>query len=311
MAEKAWIRRYFAPLASSEGAVNLTDDVAELDTRGKIIITQDALIEGVHFLQSDPIETVARKLVRVNVSDILAKGALPHEALLTLGWPQQGRNEQDMAHFAAALGEELRHWQIRLIGGDTTSVPGGLTLSLTLTGRCLGEAPVRRSGAQAGDDLWVTGDIGAALLGFQALRGRDPNSDFIHRFRVPEIASPATAELVASFARASMDVSDGLLADAKALAGASGVCAIIDLSRVPYAGAPDTQAARLSLVCWGDDYQVLMAAPAERRDRLATEAARRAVKISRIGLIEKGKGLRLVEKGISVNLPETLGFEHG
>ncbi|MCA8905409.1 MAG: thiamine-phosphate kinase, partial [Hyphomonas sp.] len=134
MAERVWIAKYFAPAAVSPGAAGLLDDVAELATGSDArIVTTDALIEAVHFLRSDPPETVARKLVRVNVSDILAKGARPSEALLTLAWPQ-GRDEAELARFAEALTDELEHWNIQLLGGDTTSSPGGLFLSLTLTG---------------------------------------------------------------------------------------------------------------------------------------------------------------------------------
>ena len=158
MSEFDWIARYFAPLVTTERAAGLLDDVAELSSHARIITT-DALVEGVHFLPSDPIETVARKLVRVNISDILAKGGVPGEALLTLGWPK-GRAEADLAGFAKALGEELDHWGASLIGGDTVTAPGGLFLSLTLTGHiATGEHIIRRSGAKAGDGIWITGKI--------------------------------------------------------------------------------------------------------------------------------------------------------
>lgn len=171
MAERDWIGKYFAPLAASAGAAGLSDDTAQLGTwKRPVAVTTDAMVEGVHFLAADPIASIARKLVRVNVSDILSAGALPREALLTLGWPAE-RPEAELAAFAGAFSEELSRWNIALIGGDTVASPLGLFLSLTLTGECVGEALVRRGGAGAGDDLWVTGEIGGPRRGFLARAG--------------------------------------------------------------------------------------------------------------------------------------------
>ncbi|HAW54704.1 MAG TPA: thiamine-phosphate kinase, partial [Hyphomonas sp.] len=170
MAEKDWIAKYFAPLARAGGAAGLRDDLAQLaDSKSPTVITVDALVEGVHFLASDPVASVDQKLVRVNVSDVYAAGALPSEALLTLGWPKE-RPESDLAEFASALGAELDAFDIHLIGGDTVRSPGGLFLSLTMTGTCLGETPVRRMGAGPDEDIWVTGRVGAAYLGFDAIQ---------------------------------------------------------------------------------------------------------------------------------------------
>jgi thiamine-monophosphate kinase len=310
MPEKSWIAKYFAPLVLAEGAVGLRDDVAALDTRGAMIITTDALVEGVHFLSTDPLETIARKLVRVNVSDIIAKGAVPVEVLLMVGWPQ-GRSETDLGRFAGALGVDLKLWGARLIGGDTTSVPGGLVLSITMTGRCHGPGPIRRFGALDGDDIWLTGEIGAAKLGFDALRRRETASPFIGRYHVPEPPMLAAAALIARYARASLDVSDGLLADVKALAGASGLAARLDLGVIPFAGAPTTRPEQMALATWGDDYQTVFTAPPEAANAIAVAAAEIGLKLTRVGTCEPGKGLSLYENNKPVNLPETLGFEHG
>ncbi|MCB9963192.1 MAG: thiamine-phosphate kinase [Hyphomonas sp.] len=311
MAERAWIAKYFAPAAVSPGAAGLLDDVAELATGSDArIVTTDALIEGVHFLRSDPPETVARKLVRVNVSDILAKGARPSEALLTLAWPQ-GRDEAELARFAEALTDELEHWNIQLLGGDTTSSPGGLFLSLTLTGVCGARGPVRRAGAREGDDLWVTGEIGAACLGFRALQAGRPTDPFVKAYREPRLPSAAVAELVDDHATAAMDVSDGLLGDARMLAAASGRGVTIDLDAVPFAGRPASLEERLALASWGDDYQVLLAAPPTSAKMVAEEAAEKGIQVARIGLFRAGDGITATSGGTLVNLPETLGFEHG
>ena len=310
MAERDWIRRYFAPLAATPGAAGLTDDTAQLAVAtGPVVITTDAMVEGVHFLAADPIASVARKLVRVNVSDILASGAEPAEALLTLGWPTE-RPEADLAAFASALGEELAAWGAVLIGGDTVSSPSGLFLSLTLTGRCLGAGPVRRGGAGAGDDLWVTGEIGGARRGFLA-RAAGEASPWIGVLQAPELPPLAAVSLLARHATAAMDVSDGLLGDARSLAEASGAGVEINFESVPFAGGAAGEAERLDLSTWGDDYQLLFTAPPAAREELLREAGRQGIRLSRIGRIRAEPGLSVSSENGPVNLPETVAFEHG
>ena len=310
MGEREWISRYFRPLATGPGAASLTDDVAELSAGGKsLIATVDALVEGVHFLASDPIDSVARKLVRSNVSDILSKGGRPREALLTLGWPQT-RGDAQLAQFAGALGEELAAWGAQLVGGDTTRSPAGLFLSLTLTGTCGPRGPVRRSGAQAGDTLWVTGEIGAACRGFRALQAGKPGEAWVSAYREPRLPPADIAGLVHDHASASMDVSDGLLGDARMLAAASELAVEVDLEAVPFAGGAGQLAERLELATWGDDYQVLFAAPPATSGEISAKAAVLGMKITPIGVLSAGSGLSARLGGEPVNLPETLGFEH-
>ena len=311
MGERDWISRYFAPLASSPGAEALRDDVAELSMpEGPVIATVDALVEGVHFFPDDPLETVARKLVRANVSDIIAKGARPLEALLTLGWPGD-RPEEDLARFAVAFGDELASWGIRLIGGDTTASPQGLFLSLTLTGQCGPGGAVRRSGVKESDLLWVTGEIGAACLGYRALQSGRVDAPYVASYREPQLAPIAITGLLRDCATGSMDVSDGLLGDARMLAEASGLSVAVDLGAVPYAGGVSRLEERLALASWGDDYQVLFAAPESATSRILDYAEARAMKVTRIGSFASGAGLAAFMDGARVNLPETLGFEHG
>lgn len=310
MSERGWIERYFAPLARAPGAARLSDDTAELSRQaGPVVITTDAMIEGVHFLASDPVESLARKLVRVNVSDILSSGALPLEALLVLGWPSD-RTEANLAAFAGALGAELEAWGISLIGGDTVSAPGGLFLSLTLTGACIADAPVRRGGAAPGDELWITSEIGGARRGFLA-RAAGQQSPHISQLLEPVIPGPGAAHLLAAHASAAMDISDGLLGDLVSLARASGCGAELALDDVAFADQAATLAEALDLATWGDDYQLLFAAPAGSRERLETDALSCGVRISRIGRLTSGSGLGVTWLGARVNLPETLGFEHG
>ena len=308
MAEKDWIRRYFAPLAKAPGAAGLTDDTAEISKgSGPLIATVDAMVEGVHFFSDDPIETVARKLVRVNVSDILASGARPVEALLTLGWPRDGRSEADMAAFAASLGKELDQWGIALAGGDTVSVPGGLFLSLTLTGECLGPAPVRRGGGRAGDQLWVTGQIGAARRGYLWKTEGQGEARWLESLQAPDLPPLEAAALVSAHASAAMDISDGLMGDMASLAAASGLRAEVALEAVPFAGGAATIEEAIDLSCWGDDYQILFAAPPEASELIEKSG----IKVTRIGRLVAGSGLAATDCGKPVNLPETLAFEHG
>ena len=308
MAEKDWIRQYFAPLAKAPGAAGLTDDTAEHSKGyGPLIATVDAMVEGVHFFADDPVETIARKLVRVNVSDILGSGARPREALLTLGWPQAGRDPGQIRTFSDSLGTELDRWGILLAGGDTVMTPGGLFLSLTLTGECLGPAPVRRGGGRPGDDVWVTGEIGAARRGYLWKTEGRGEARWLSALQAPELLPLEVASLIASHASAAMDVSDGLLGDLASLAAASGVAAEIELERVPFAGGATSLVEMLDLASWGDDYQLLFAADPQHAGFIQDSG----LKVTRIGRLAEEAGLTATHCGKPVNLPETLAFEHG
>ncbi len=311
MAERDWIQQYFQPIARSPQAQGLADDVGLLPpaTAGRVI-TADAMVEGVHFRADDPIGSIARKLVRVNVSDVLASGARPAEAVLVLGW-FSARSEGDLGRFAAALGEELDHWGIALVGGDTVTSPAGLFLSLTLTGICGPRGSISRSGAVEGDDVWVTGMIGAAKRGYDALERGDPTDPWVSSYREPVLPDVSVADLLQRHAHAAMDVSDGLLGDARTLAEASSVAVTVDLEAIPFAGGAVSEAEALALATWGDDYQVLFTAPASKAAQIAEEALVSSVKVARIGTIRAGRGIRVEAGGMTVNLPETLGFEHG
>ena len=310
MREFDLIRRYFAPLATSPGAAGLGDDVAVLEAgEGARIVTTDTIVEGVHFLSADPPETVGRKLVRVNVSDILAKGARPHEALLSLVWPA-GRAESDLEAFARGLGEDLAAFGVSLIGGDTTGGTDAIVATLTLTGRCLGAGPVRRSGGRSGDGLFVTGAIGAGGRGLRAARGEIEDDDLAGAYRVPRLPAMEVAGLVARHASAAMDVSDGLLGDAAKLAAASGTGAAIALESVPFVRAADTTGERLDMATAGDDYQVILACRPEGVGALIEEAGAAGVGLTRIGELGSGPGLHLSDRGQPVTLPEKLAFEH-
>jgi len=307
MSEFDWIARYFAPIAKSVGAAGLTDDVAKLSS-GNRIITTDALVESVHFLPTDPIETVARKLVRVNVSDIVSKGARPSEALLTLGWPPI-RLEDDLKSFAAAFQDELASWGIGLLGGDTVTSPDRLFLSLTLTGTLPeGREPVRRSGALVGDTVWLSGEMGWGGLGLTAARAGEEGAAAA-RYRVPQIPSISLADTILAHATASMDISDGLIADLQKLLSASQCGAGIDLETIPLAAPIDrgVLGSVLAAITAGDDYQCVFTALPESTETLMQEHR----DLTSIGTISAGADLQLMWKGQPIPLPECAGYEHG
>ncbi len=309
------IARHFAPLATSSDARGLRDDAALLAVSGPLVITTDAIVEGVHFLSDDPIDTVARKALRVNISDLVAKGARPIGVLLTLIWPDD-RSAEDIALFAQGLGADLREYGVTLLGGDTTRTPGPLTVSVTALGAPLGACTPARADARIGDDLWVTGAIGDAGLGLATLRGAYANLDPVHRavlvaaYRTP--APPvAFAPAIAAHAHASMDISDGLAADAAKMAAASGLALRIEAARVPVSDAARALGADLAgLMAAGDDYQALFTAAPQARDALEAAAAAARIALRRIGAAEQGAGVRFVAADGSALALASTGHVH-
>ena len=298
--EFAIIERFFAPLATTPHARGLRDDAALLDD---LVVTVDTIVEGVHFLPTDPIETVARKALRVNLSDLAAKGAAPAYYLLALQWPDQ-RPVQEIAAFAAGLAKDQAQFAVALLGGDTTATPGPLAVTITAFGRPLGAHTPARGDAQVGDDVWVSGVIGAGLLGLEAALGRAPAhvspaecAVLVEHYRLPK-PRVDLATVIAEHAHASMDVSDGLIADAVKIAAASGLALTIDLADVPTPAIAQSwygQAGvdRFALARGGDDYQILFTAPIGARGALASVA-------TRIGAVEAGQGLSLRLGGVHV-----------
>ena len=278
------IARHFAPLAG-EGALGLTDDAAVFapPPGRELVVTADAMVGGVHFLPDDPAGAIAQKLLRVNLSDIASMGAEPLGYLLTLSAPR-GTPDAWFGAFAAGLALDQAGFGVRLFGGDTTSTPGPLSLSVTMFGHVAPGAAWRRNGARPGDDLWVTGTIGNGVLGLWALQGKiaDPDGSLAAHYRLP---APRLGLKLQGVVTAAMDISDGLLQDAGHMARASGVAIQIELSRVPLSPAgrairPDFVA---SGIAGGDDYELLLAAPAANEARLRTAAHDAGVTVTKIG----------------------------
>lgn len=320
------IARYFAPLAASaQDALGLRDDVARLRPPAgeNWIVTKDALTEGVHFLASDPPDLVARKLVRVNLSDIAAKGAVVRHYLLALFWPR-GRDVAGIGHFAAGLAADQAEFGANLLGGDSVASRGPLSASLTMFGACLRpEGPVMRSGARVGDQLYVTGTIGDAFLGLQIAQGeagdfsREDSAFLLGRYQVPQ-PRVAFASAIARWAKASIDVSDGLLQDCGHLARESALAVEIHAEWLPLSApadawvtrAPDRTAALAALASAGDDYEIAFAAPREAEPALIEAANVSGIRITRIGRFVLGADLRFIDRdGKSIALANP-GFQH-
>ena len=306
MRESAFIDTLRA-LATDPAARGLVDDAAVLETGGgAIVLTHDMLVEGVHYLPDDPPPDVAWKLVAVNLSDLAAKGARPMGVLLGF---TLGDAEWDRA-FADGLGTVLGAFGIPLLGGDTVSAPARV-LGLTAIGRAE-RIPPNRSGAQPGDQLWVTGTIGDAGAGLQALREKLAAPDLIERYRTPRPRLEAGERLV-TLVKAMMDVSDGLLIDSRRMAEASGCRATIELDTVPLSEAylHHRGEARLEAATAGDDYELLFAAAPDEAQAIHALSGEIGLPCSRIGAFSAGAGLNLTAHGAPVPLPERLGFEHG
>jgi thiamine-monophosphate kinase len=289
------IARYFAPLAQGfEGAWGLRDDVAVIAPAPghELVAKTDAIVGGVHFLPDDPPALVARKALRVNLSDLAAKGAVPRAYLLDLIVPD-GIDESWIAAFAAGLAEDQREFGVHLIGGDTDRTPGPVTIAIMALGEVASGRIIRRGGAQPDDTVFVTGTIGDAALGLEALRrgiaGLAPEmaAFLVDRYRLPRPRVGLGPRLI-GIAHAALDVSDGLVADLHHLCEVSGLGAVIEAARVPLSAAAAAAVAlrpeRLfAALTGGDDYEILFAAPATAAAALARLAQQAGVPITPIG----------------------------
>jgi thiamine-monophosphate kinase len=304
------IARHLEPLAG-EGSFGLRDDVALF--RG-LAVTKDVIACGVHFRPEDPLDLVARKAVRVNVSDLVAKGCRPAAMLLGLVW-SEGAGEVEHATFARGLAEDLRAYGIALLGGDTTRAPKGLIVSVTMLGEPLGEGIVRRSGAQSGDAVLVSGTIGDAGLALRLGTDTALASHAEALLRAYQLPEPplAAAVAIARHASASADVSDGLLADAGRVAAASSLRIEIEAEKVPLSAAGRAFLAAGgtvgALAAMGDDYQPVVTMPPSEVPAFLAETAGAGVSFSVIGQVTEGLGVALLDGGRDVT-PEGLGYSH-
>jgi thiamine-monophosphate kinase len=304
-AEFALIARHFRPLAAATpGALALSDDAALLDPPAgrTLVLAADAMVAGVHFLPDDPPATIGRKLLRVNLSDLAAMGATPLGYLMTTALAKE-TGDAWLAAFSAGLAEDQALFGCGLLGGDTVSTTGPVTLSLTIIGSVAEGGALRRNGAREGDALWVSGTIGDGALGLLALTGQLPaisdaaRNALAARYRLPQPRLGLGAAL-AGIATACMDVSDGLVQDVGHLARAAGLAAAIEAVDVPLsAAAREAVAADASLLArclsGGDDYELVFAAPPEKADAVIAAAERARTAVRRIGRFTAGQGVQV------------------
>lgn len=299
------IGRYLAPLAAGvPGALGLTDDAALIDppTGRELVLAADAMVAGVHFLPEDPPDLIARKLLRVNLSDLAAMGADALAYLITVAWPQP-LDEAWVARFAAGLAEDQDIFHVGLLGGDTTRTPGPLTLSLTAIGTVARGRALKRSGAQPGDLVFVSGTLGDGALGLKVRRGEGPDlseaeSNFLSgRYLLPEPRITLGQALAnEALAHAAIDISDGLVADLGHLLESSGLSGEVEAPSLPISEAAKAaltaDPSLLALVlAGGDDYELLFTSTAERAGEVAEVADRLGLAITCIGRLTAGTGL--------------------
>ncbi|MBD3773408.1 MAG: thiamine-phosphate kinase [Rhodobacteraceae bacterium] len=277
-------------IARSPEARGLADDAAVIELGGEaLVLTHDMMVEGVHFLTEQDMADVAWKLVAVNLSDLAAKGARPLGVLLgyTLGAGD--------ARFLAGLRKVLAAYDVPLLGGDTVSGGPPRSFGLTAIGRATHRPVPARGGAQPGDGLWLTGPVGAAMLGFEAMQGGSTADTAAYRRPTPLLEQ---GQALAPVVSAMMDVSDGVLLDASRMAAASGVAIAIETAAVPLA-VPESR--RADALRWGDDYQLLFTLPGD------TEPP---VEAWRIGTVREPGEAHLLIDGAPPASGDRLGYSH-
>lgn len=313
------IDRYFRPLAG-EGAYELRDDAGTIAPPPgmEFVVTTDMVARDVHFLR-DPPETIAKKALRVNLSDLVAKGATPVAYLLSLGVSAE-IDEAWLASFANGLREDQDRYSIRLLGGDTIAVPDRTVVSITALGVVPRGRMVRRSGGRPGDVLYVSGVVGGSALGLALLReepgpwekfAQRERETLIARYRVPD--PPAgLAPILLGHASAAMDVSDGLVGDCDKLCAASGCSAILEADAVPFPPGTRREPALVArLIAAGEDFEVLAAVSPERAAGFESAALAAGVSVTAIGRLIAGKGpVKVILAGQPLALSER-AFVHG
>ena len=301
--EDRLIARHFRPIARHPGAFDLIDDAAALapPPGHELVLTVDAIVGGVHFFPGDPADVIAKKSLRVNLSDLAAKGAKPVGFLLTLALPK-GVSERWLGTFARGLASDAKRYGFPVLGGDTVHTPGPLTISVTAFGALPKGSMVHRFGAKPGDHVFVTGTIGDAALGLKLRTGESKRwklgaterKHLAARYLVPEPRN-AMADAVRAYATASMDVSDGLAGDLAKLCRASRVGAQVEVAKVPLSKAVRAALAGDGkligpILTGGDDYEVLCTVPQRKLAAFQAAARKAKVPVTAIGRVVKGAG---------------------
>ncbi len=306
-AEDDLIATWFRPIATHPGAFGLTDDAAAIAPPPgcDLVLKTDGLISGVHFFPDDPADAVARKALRINLSDLAAKGAAPLGFLLSIGLPA-GLPSGWLRSFTEGLREDAAYYSCPLLGGDTDRSPGAITVYIMAIGALPHGTMVRRKGARPGDVVVATGTIGDAALGLKLRLDADAAARWgldaamaahlANRYLLPQPRT-AIAETLRRHASAAMDVSDGLAGDLAKLARVSGVAAEVAAPDVPLSPAARKAVASEpalmdAVLTGGDDFEVIATVAPERFEELRSEAVAAGVTVTRIGVVAAGAGTR-------------------
>ena len=320
MDEFSLIADIFAPLATDPGAFGLKDDAAAIPSRPgfDLVVTTDAIAEGTDFFKHDPAGSVAQKALRVNLSDLAAKGAAPEFYLLSITLPE-GMTREWLDAFAAGLALDQKTFGISLLGGDTSRTEGPLAITVTAFGFVPTGQMLRRSTARPGHGVYVTGSIGDSGGGLAIFRREKHSLDetqrdrLITRYRLPQ-PPVAFGAALRGLASASIDVSDGLMADLGHLAKASGVAITIEAEAIPRSDAlrtfwGDSAEAIIRAATAGDDYQIAFTAEPENESKIMAAATQASAVITRIGTVAEGERVDLRHKGRALTVPHP-GWRH-
>lgn len=320
--EFEWIGKYLAPLSEDfSGALGLKDDAAIIEPPEgyDLVTTMDAMVSGRHFLPDDPPETIGRKLLRVNVSDLAAMGAVPLAYFLTAAWPLDV-DEDFIEAFCSGLAEDQGPFGMHLAGGDTVATPGPMMLSLTAIGVVEKGTALLRTGARPGDGLFVSGTIGDGGLGLIALQGKlaglapGPLAALAERYRIPQPRIDFGHQL-RGVANACLDISDGLIQDAGHIALGSNVKITVYEDAVPVSPATDMVlsldlCSKTDLLAAGDDYELLFTAPPDKETDVAQAAFDAGITVTKIGDVTEGTGVDVIAGDGRPLLMDKSGYSH-
>jgi thiamine-monophosphate kinase len=319
-----FISEYLAPLAGP-GGLGLKDDAAILKPREgmDLILTKDTMVEGVHFPTGNYGTSLSSKLLRVNLSDLAAKGAIPIGYLLSVALPKTVGNKF-FKDFSDGLNEVQKLFDLNLLGGDTVVTEGKIVITATLIGEVPSGSMVKRDGAKVGNSIWVSGTLGDAYLGlktiFEANSNLNINQNDIKHFR-SAYYSPVPRLLVAKqlrkYATACIDISDGLVADALHLSQASNVNLTINIDDIPISDQSqrwllfqsDYDEALKNFLNWGDDYELLFTSNSNNDDLFKRVSSELGLRLTKIGKVRKGEGVNVLKAKKLISFDKT-GHKH-
>jgi len=316
------ISEVFSPLAAGyPGAFGLSDDAAvmQLSPGYELVITTDTLIEGVHFLTEDEPGSIAAKLMRVNLSDLAAMGARPIGYTLNIALPS-AIGDQWLEAFAAGLARDQTEFSVTLIGGDSVTTSGPITLTITAFGDVVCGEALRRSGAIAGDIVYVSGTVGDGAVGLSAATGgleslSVQNRDYLRRRYTRPEPRVALGQKLRDVAHAVIDISDGFVADLNHIAECSDVSIEIEAAKIPLSDAVRAAlnngvASMDHVLIGGDDYELAISVPDSAKNDMASLAKSLGLQLTEVGRVCQGFGVRVLDKNGADISPAKKGYVH-